>query len=157
MWTLFTFNPSSVFASFSDANANGSHTDWSPPAVLPTINGHPWDSYMLPTSHQTYCVHDRNEQPGATWVSVCRSICDCLARWGRVVADASVGAPRRLCSDVSEHHVPRRHRQHVCGRHHLVNGRYPLYVSWEDGSSGVSNIYLTSSTDAASPGPPRSS
>jgi hypothetical protein len=43
MWTLFTFNPSSVFVSFSDANNDGSHTDWSPPAVLPTINGHPWD------------------------------------------------------------------------------------------------------------------
>src|SRR6266436_3191403 len=29
-------------------NADGSHTDWSTPTVLPTINGHPWDSYMLP-------------------------------------------------------------------------------------------------------------
>src|SRR5260370_9783309 len=48
MWTLFAFNPSSVFVSFSDANADGGHTDWSTPAVLPTINGHPWDSYMLP-------------------------------------------------------------------------------------------------------------
>ncbi len=48
MWTLFAFNPSSVFVSFSDANADGSHTDWSTPTVLPTINGHPWDNYMLP-------------------------------------------------------------------------------------------------------------
>jgi hypothetical protein len=31
--------------------------------------------------------------------------------------------------------------------HHLVNGHYPLYVSWEDGASGVANIYLTTSTD----------
>jgi hypothetical protein len=31
--------------------------------------------------------------------------------------------------------------------HHLINGYYPLYVSWEDGASGVSNIYLTTSMD----------
>jgi hypothetical protein len=24
------------------------HTDWSPPQVLPTIAGHPWDTYLLP-------------------------------------------------------------------------------------------------------------
>ena len=28
-----------------------------------------------------------------------------------------------------------------------VNGRYPLYVSWEDGSSGLSNVYATASTN----------
>jgi hypothetical protein len=31
--------------------------------------------------------------------------------------------------------------------HHLINGHYPLYVSWEDGSIGVSNLYLTTSSD----------
>ena len=31
--------------------------------------------------------------------------------------------------------------------HVKVNGNYPLYVSWEDGSLGVSNIYLTASYD----------
>jgi hypothetical protein len=28
-----------------------------------------------------------------------------------------------------------------------VSGRYPLYVSWEDGTTGLSNVYLTASND----------
>jgi hypothetical protein len=148
MWTLFTFNPSSVFVSFSDANADGSHTDWSPPAVLPTINGHPWDSYMLPhvTPDGTLYTTETNNPPqqgfqfadlyviashdgGVTWQTP-------------LLVHHDVFVPTYQNTTFREGIV----NTFAVG-HHLVNGHYPLYVSWEDGSSGVSNIYLTSSTD----------
>jgi len=148
MWTLFTFNPSSVFASFSDANANGSHTDWSPPAVLPTINGHPWDSYMLPhvTPDGTVYTTETNNpaQHGFQFADlyVIASHDGGVSWQTPLLVHHDVFVPTYQNTTFREGIV----NTFAVG-HHLVNGRYPLYVSWEDGSSGVSNIYLTSSTD----------
>jgi hypothetical protein len=44
MWTVFVLDPSYVFVSYADARPDGTHTDWSTPQLLPTINGKPWDS-----------------------------------------------------------------------------------------------------------------
>jgi hypothetical protein len=148
MWTLFAFNPSSVFISFSDANVDGSHTDWSPPAVLPSINGHPWDSYMLPhaTPDGTVYTTETNNpaQQGFQFADL------------YVIASHDGGVTWQ--TPLLVHHdifVPTYRnttfREGIVNTfavgHHFVNGRYPLYISWEDGSAGVSNIYLTSSTD----------
>jgi hypothetical protein len=148
MWTLFTFNPSSVFVSFSDANADGSHTDWSPPAVLPTIKGHPWDSYMLPhvTPDGTLYTTETNNpaQQGFQFADL------------YVIASHDGGVTWQ--TPLLVHHdifVPTYRnttfREGIVNTfavgHHLVNGHYPVYVSWEDESAGVSNIYLTTSTD----------
>src|SRR6202795_1478676 len=48
MYTVFVLSPSYIFVSTATANANGTHTDWSTPQVLPTVSGKPWDSYLLP-------------------------------------------------------------------------------------------------------------
>src|ERR671928_217007 len=48
MWTVFVLNPSRVYVSYADARPDGTHTDWSAPHELPTIQGHPWDTYMIP-------------------------------------------------------------------------------------------------------------
>jgi hypothetical protein len=148
MWTLFAFNPSSVFVSFSDANANGSHTDWSPPAVLPTINGHPWDSYMLPhvTPDGTLYTTETNNpaQKGFQFADlyVIASHDGGVSWQTPLLVHHDVFVPTYQNTTFREGIV----NTFAVG-HHLVNGHYPLYVSWEDGSSGVSNIYLTSSTD----------
>src|SRR6266581_2516534 len=116
MWTLFTFNPSSVFVSFADANADGSHTDWSAPTVLPTINQRASLVQLhAPARHAgRNGVHHRDEQPAAEGLSVCRSVCDLLGRWRRDLADTFADTPCRLRSRLSEHHCSRRHCQHVC-------------------------------------------
>ena len=148
MWTLFTFNPSSVFASFSDANADGGHTDWSPPAVLPTINGHPWDSYMLPhvTPDGTVYTTETNNpaQQGFQFADLYVIVShDGGVTWQTpLLVHHDVFVPTYQNTTFREGIV----NTFAVG-HHLFNGHYPLYVSWEDGSSGVSNIYLTSSTD----------
>jgi hypothetical protein len=148
MWTLFAFNPSSVFVSFSDANADGSHTDWSPPAVLPTINGHPWDSYMLPhvTPDGTLYTTETNNpaQKGFQFADlyVIASHDGGVSWQTPLLVHHDVFVPTYQNTTFREGIV----NTFAVG-HHLVNGHYPLYVSWEDGSSGVSNIYLTSSAD----------
>jgi len=149
MWTLFTFNPSSVFVSFADANADGNHTDWSTPTVLPTINGHPWDSYMLPhvtPDGKVYTTETNNPaQQGFQFADL------------YVISSGDGGVTWQI--PLLVHHdifVPTYQnttfREGIVNTfavgHHLINGHYPLYVSWEDGASGVSNIYLTSSTDS---------
>ena len=48
MWTLFVFNPAVIYESHADARADGTHTDWSTPQVLPTVAGKRWDTYLLP-------------------------------------------------------------------------------------------------------------
>ena len=148
MWTLFAFNPSSVFVSFSDANADGSHTDWSQPAVLPTINGHPWDSYMLPhvTPDGTLYTTETNNpaQQGFQFADLYVIVShDGGGTWQTpLLVHHDVFVPTYQNTTFREGIV----NTFAVG-HHLLNGHYPLYVSWEDGSSGVSNIYLTSSTD----------
>ena len=148
MWTLFAFNPSSVFVSFSDANADGGHTDWSTPAVLPTINGHPWDSYMLPhvTPDGTVYTTETNnpQQKGFLFADLyVISSRDGGVTWQTpLLVHHDVSVPTYQNTTFREGIV----NTFAVG-HHLINGHYPLYVSWEDGASGVSNIYLTTSMD----------
>lgn len=151
MWTLFAFNPSSVFVSFADANADGSHGDWSTPAVLPTINGHPWDSYMLP--HVTpdgtvYTTETNNPQQQQFQFADLYLIAshDGGASWQNpLLVHHDISVPTYLNTTFREGIL----NTFAVG-HHLINGHYPLYVSWEDGASGVSNIYLTASFDGGS-------
>jgi hypothetical protein len=148
MWTLFAFNPSSVFVSFADANADGSHTDWSAPAVLPTINGHPWDSYMLPhvTPDGTVYTTETNNpsQQGFQFADLyVISSRDGGVTWQTpLLVHHDIFVPTYQNTTFREGIV----NSFAVG-HHLINGHYPLYVSWEDGSSGVSNLYLTTSID----------
>ena len=148
MWTLFAFNPSSVFVSFADANADGSHSDWSIPAVLPTINGHPWDSYMLPhvTPDGTVYTTETNNpsQKGFQFADLyVISSLDGGATWQTpLLVHHDIFVPTYQNTTFREGIV----NTFAVG-HHLINGHYPLYVSWEDGSSAVSNLYLTSSND----------
>jgi hypothetical protein len=148
MWTLFAFDPSSVFVSYADAHADGTHTDWSTPVTLPTINGKPWDSYLLPhvtpdgtvyttvtnnpaqqgfSSASIYLVYSRDG--GATWQ-------------GPLPVTSNIAVPTYQNTTFREGIV----NSFAVGTT-LVNGKYPLYASWEDGSSGVSNLFLSASYD----------
>ncbi len=148
MWTLFAFNPSSVFVSFADAKADGSHTDWSTPTVLPTINGHPWDSYMLPhvTPDGTVYTTETNnpQQKGFQFADLyVISSRDGGVTWQTpLLVHHDIFVPTYQNTTFREGIV----NTFAVG-HHLINGHYPLYVSWEDDASGLSNIYVTSSTD----------
>lgn len=148
MWTVFVLNPSNVFVSYAQALPNGEHTDWSAPQLLPTINGHPWDSYLLPHVAPDGTVYTTltNNPPAQGFAQADLYLVysqDGGATWkGPLPVTSDVLVPTYLNTTFREGIVNTFAVGHV-----KVNGNYPLYVSWEDGSLGVSNIYLTASYD----------
>ena len=148
MWTLFVLNPSVIYESHADARPDGTHSDWSTPQVLPTVSGKRWDSYLLP-----HVAPD-----GTVWTTTTNN----PAAKGFAAADISLvwsrdggvtwQGPLPVVKDIS---VPT--YQNTTFREGIVNTfavgtrkvgtRYPLYVSWEDGAGGLSNVYLTASFD----------
>jgi BNR repeat-like domain len=149
MWTVFVLNPSNIYSSYADTRRDGTHTDWSTPQILPTVNGKPWDSYLLP--HVT--------PDGTVWTTTTNnpskqgfSTASISLVWSK---DGGVTWQGPL-SVVPYVNVPT--YQNTTFREGIVNtfavgtkkvGKsYPLYVSYEDGSTGLSNVYLTASYDA---------
>jgi hypothetical protein len=148
MWTLFVINPSVIFESHADARPDGTHSDWSTPQILPTIPGKRWDTYMLP--HVT--------PDGTVWTTTTNnpkqqdfSHADIYLIWSKD-GGASWQGPLPVAKGVN---VPT--YQNTTLREGIVNTfavgtkkigkNYPLYVSYEDGGTGLSNVYLTASYD----------
>jgi hypothetical protein len=150
MWTIFVLNPSVVFVSYADANPDGTHTDWSAPVELPTVNGKRWDTYLLPhvapdgTVYTTVTNNpvskdflrndiylDWSRDGGVTWQ-------------GPLLVAPNVQTPTYQNTTFREGIV----NSFAVGTERVSNGGpYPLYVTYEDGSSGLSNVYLTASFD----------
>jgi hypothetical protein len=148
MWTVFVLNPSVIYESHADTRPDGTHTDWSTPQVLPTVSGKRWDSYLLP-----HVAPD-----GTIWTTTTNnpaakgfSTADINLIWS-TDGGATWQGPLPVTKDIS---VPT--YQNTTFREGIVNtfsvgphpvdGHYPLYVSWEDGASGLSKVYLTASYD----------
>jgi hypothetical protein len=150
MWTVFVYYPSAVFVSYADARPDGTHTDWSTPQILPTVIGKPWDSYLLPhvapdgTVYTTVTNNPAKQSFGTATITLV---------WSK---DGGVTWRGPLSVTSQPISVPT--YQNTTFREGIVNtfavgvkkdslGFYPLYVSYEDGSSGLSNVYLSGSFD----------
>jgi hypothetical protein len=149
MWTVFVLNPAIVYESHADARPDGTHTDWSTPQVLPTVSGKRFDTYLLPqvapdgtiwtttTLNQVAQGFSHNDinlvwstDGGTTWQ-------------GPLPVAHDVITPTYQNTTFREGIVD----TFAVGRTKSTAGFYPLYVAYEDGSSGLSNIYLTASSD----------
>jgi hypothetical protein len=149
MWTIFVINPSVIYESHADARPDGTHTDWTAPQVLRTVSGKRWDTYLLPhvapdgTVWTTTTNNPKKQDFSHASISLIWSS-DGGATWQ---------GPLPVVSDV---HVPTYEnttfREGIVNTFAVgtkkVNGAYPLYVSYEDDGSGLSNVYLTASYDA---------
>lgn len=155
MWTVFDSFSAVPWVSYADVIGSGpSHTVWSKPQELPTAGSNPQgDTYLLPhvdgdgTVYTTltnfepqggFCctsiLLDTSTDGGVTWTSVSRVINDVIAppleypntgfRDG--IEDTFTVGPTK------------------------VSGHFPLYVSWEDHSSGYGNLILSASYDGGS-------
>ena len=149
MWTLYVFNPAVIYESHADANPDGTHSDWSVPQIVPTVPGKRWDTYMLP----------QVTPDGIVWTTTTNnpvkqdySIADIALIWSK---DGGVTwqGPLPVINDV---HPPV--FKNTTFREGIVNtfavspvkrgAHYPLYVAFEDGSSGLSNLYIMASYDS---------
>jgi hypothetical protein len=149
MFTQFVFNPSRILLSYADARPDGTHTDWSAPQVLPTIPGHPWDTYLLPhvapdgtvyttvtnnpvsqgfLNNAIYLISSRDG--GVTWQ-------------GPTLVIPSVLSPTYRNTTFTEGIV----NSFGLGTKQ-VNGHWPLYVAYEnEDPDGFSRVYVTGSLD----------
>jgi len=149
MWTIFVFNPSYIYVSTATANADGTHTDWSSARVLPTVAGKPWDTYLLPhvapdgTVYTTITNNPQKKGYSTADVYVISSS-DCGRTWqGPLSVVRAIAVPTYQNTTFREGIV----NTFAVGTHQ-VGDAYPLYVSYEDSSTGLSNVYLTASYDA---------
>ena len=149
MYTVFVLNPSVAFVSTARANEDGSHSDWTTPQELPTRNGKRWDSYLLPHvapdgTVYTTLTNGPPKQGFSTSDIDLISSSDCGVTWRQplpVVQGISV--PTYKNTTFREGIV----NTFAVGSTASSPGVYPLYVAYEDGSAGVSNIWLTASYD----------
>ncbi len=148
MWTLFVYDPSIIYVSYADARPDGTHTDWSAPQVLNTISGKPWDTYLLPsvTPDGTVWTTTTNNPQKQNYINA-----DIYLIWstdggvswqGPLPVTQGVTLPTYQNTTFREGIV----NTFAVGKQKIGN-YYPLYVSYEDGSSGLSNVYLMASFD----------
>jgi hypothetical protein len=151
MWVNFNFECSKPFVSTAKALPDGTHTDWTPPQLLPTINNTACDSYLLPhvdpagtvyttvtnftAQHNFCCVTisiDFSTDGGKTW------------QGPRTVARNIQSPPLTYANTTLRDGIE---DTFAVGNYLSAQGRYPLYVSWEDYSAGVTNTILSASYD----------
>ncbi|HEX9096936.1 MAG TPA: sialidase family protein [Candidatus Dormibacteraeota bacterium] len=150
MWTVFDSITAKPFVSYADARADGTHTAWSSPTLLPTAGNNPQgDTYLLPhvdgngtvyttltnfTSKSTLTgiLMDRSTDGGVSWDSLPRVV-------GHVSAPPLIYANTTFRDGIED--------TFAVGTHRLANRQYPLYVSWEDYSLGFGNLILSASFD----------
>jgi hypothetical protein len=149
MWVVFDSLTPVPFASWADANPDGTHTAWSTPQRLPTAGNNPQgDTYLLPAvdgngtvwtpltnfsskATLTSIILDNSTDGGLTWNSVSTVVRDVAAppfeyantNFRDGIEDTFAVGPVK------------------------VNGHYPLYTAWEDYSAGNGNLILSASFD----------
>ena len=152
MWVNFHFVTPVPYVSYADARPDGTHTAWSTPQALPepphTATG---ATYLLPhvapngdiyttvtnfdPAHSYCCASifvDKSNDGGKTWTTVGSGI--------QVNAVPPLQYANTTFRDGIEDTF-------AVGNHLDAQGRYPLYVAYEDYSAGVGNLLLTASYD----------
>ncbi len=152
MWVVFT-GPFTAhpLVSYAQARKDGTHTDWSAPIPLPEVPASPTGAtYLLPhvtpdgTVYTTLTTTkpamkfsfdkialDVSTDGGVTWTTV------------STVADDIAAPPARYANTTFRDGI----LNSFGVGNQLVGGHYPLYVTWEDYSAGVTNILLAASYD----------
>jgi hypothetical protein len=151
MWVDFHFTTPVPMVSFSDAHSDGTHTPWSAPERLPAGAFHPTgDTYLLPhvtpdgnvyttlTNEEppsftiNNIVLDRSTDGGSTFTTISNVI-------------TSVIGPSFCCNNNTTF---RDGIENTFTTSPVkVGSNYPLYVSWEDFSTGHDNVILSASYD----------
>ncbi len=151
MWTIFHSFASVPYVSTAKALPDGTHTDWSAPQVLPTVNNSAGDTYLLPhvtpdgtvyttvtnfPGKQSFCCVsisvDSSSDGGKTWQ-------------GPLLVVQNVKYPPLIYANTTFRDGIE--DTFAVGNHLSDQGHYPLYVAWEDYSAGVTNLFLSASYD----------
>ena len=152
MWVNFHLATPVPYVSYATALPNGTHTPWSAPQPLPTKGHLPQGAtYLLPHVDPTgavsttltnfnpkkgYCcttiIVDRSTDGGVNWTTPGVPV-------SNITSPPLVYANTTFRDGIEN--------SYAVGNHRGAQGAYPLYVSYEDYSAGVTNLMLTASYD----------
>jgi hypothetical protein len=155
MWVDFHNRTPLPFVSVAKANPDGTHTDWSKPLALPLAPHTPQGAtYLLP-----HVTPDGNVFTTLTNFNPTKGFC-CTSIFVDESTDGGqswsvVGTPVPSATPPPLIYPNTTFRDGIedtftVGNHLDTQGRYPLYVSYEDFSAGVDNVLLTASFDGGS-------
>jgi hypothetical protein len=152
MWAVFDGINSKPFVSTAKALPDGTHTDWSAPVLLPTVNNTASDTYLLPhvapdgtvytsitnfpAKHGYCCITvsaDKSADGGKTWTFLSTAVSNIPVPsfvGGYANTTFTDGIDNTFAVGLTK-----------------VNGNYPLYIAYNEESAGVSNVKLTASFD----------
>jgi hypothetical protein len=152
MWAVFDGINSKPFVSTAHANSDGTHSDWSAPQILPTVNNTASDTYLLPhvapdgtvyTSvtnfpgkHGFCCISvstDNSTDGGKSWTA-------------QAIAIQNVPVPAFVGGYANTTFTDGIDNTFAVGTH-LVNGHYPLYIAYNTRPGSVASVMLTASYD----------
>ena len=151
MWTLFNGFSSKPYVSTAKALSNGTHTDWSAPQLLPTVNSTAGDTYLLPHVDPAGVIYTTvTNFPGkhglcCAGISVDFSTDGGITWQGPRVVIQNVQIPPLIYPNTTFRDGIE--DTFAVGNHPSAQGHYPLYVSWEDFSAGVGNVIMSASYD----------
>ena len=154
MWVVFDgVNNSKPFVSTAHANADGAHSDWSAPQILPTINSTASNTYLLPhvapdgtvytsvtnfpSQHGRCCLTvytDRSADGGQTWTSL-------------PIAIQNVQFPAFVGGYANTTFTDGIDNTFAVGSQR-VNGQFPLYIAFNQEIGTVANSFVTASYDS---------
>jgi hypothetical protein len=151
MWTLFNGISSKPYVSTARALSDGAHTDWSAPQLLPTVNNSAGDTYLLPHVDPAGVVYTTvTNFPGkhgfcCDTISVDFSTDGGQTWQGPRVVVQNVKSPPLIYPNTTFRDGIE--DTFAVGNQLSAQGHYPLYVSWEDYSTGVDNVIMSASYD----------
>ncbi|HEY6875672.1 MAG TPA: sialidase family protein [Candidatus Dormibacteraeota bacterium] len=152
LWAVFSgCCTSRTYSSYAQAFADGTHSDWSTPLLLPDGSNNPQGvSYVLPHVDPDGVLYTplTNTAPSKGYccdkITMIKSS-DGGASWSitSVVADNIAVPPGRFPNTTFRDGIE---TTFTLGPQ-KVNGRYPLYVAYEDYGTGFDNVALVASYD----------
>lgn len=152
MWVDYHHNTPVPYVSYADAKRDGTHTDWSAPQPLPLGPHNPQGvSYLLPHVDPDGNVYTTLTNFNPAQGFCCTSVfVDQTTDGGQTwsVAGTAVGSatpPPLIYSNTTFRDGIE--NSFAVGDKLDSQGRYPLYVAYEDYSAGVDNVLMTASYD----------
>jgi hypothetical protein len=152
LWAVFSgCCTAQTFVSYAQAQAGGTHSDWSTPLRLPDGSNNPQGvSYVLPHVDPDGIVYTplTNTAPEKGYccdkITMIKSL-DGGVTWNvsSVVADNIAAPPARYPNTTFRDGIE---TTFTVGRQ-KVNGHFPLYVAYEDYGTGFGNVMLVASYD----------
>jgi hypothetical protein len=154
MYVNFNGSGSKPYVQTAFANADGTHTDWTAPVLLPSLNSTNNNTYLYPhidpagvvytsvinfDAEQSKCcidvLMDYSTDGGVSWIGP-----SLVASNVHVPPLTGAGYSNTSFEDGIE-------ETFAVGTHLSSQGHYPLYLAYETKSTGFGNILLTASYD----------